>query len=281
MVLDLDAVGKPTEVFTFEYDWKDVVLYALGIGARAAELDYLYDVRGPKVYPTFAVVPAFPVNLAALQSVGGNLLAIVHGGQRIVLHAPIPPCGTLRTTGAVAGIYDRVRMGQVVVETKTTDVEGKLLFETTWSILYRGEGGIGPKPPKRPGDDVKPPSRPPDFTHEEKTSETQALLYRLNGDINPLHADPQLSQMAGFGETPILHGLCTVGHAARAVILNACGGDGDGLRILDAQFRKPVWPGDTLVTEGWKEGGRVVFAVKTKERGEPVITNAIAEVAEF
>jgi acyl dehydratase len=281
MALNPGVVGKTTDALEYRYEWKDCVLYALGIGARAAELDYLYEVRGPKVYPTLAVVPAFPASIAALSQIGGNMLTLVHGGQRIVVHKPFASSGTLRTTATVTGVYDKVKFGQAIVETRTTDAAGALVSETVWSILYRGEGGFGgPPPPKLPGDDVRPPERAPDFTHEESTAETQALLYRLSGDVNPLHADPAIGRMAGFGK-PILHGLCTYGHAARAVILNACGGDGDRLRAFDAQFRKPVWPGDTLVTEGWKEpGGRVVFTVKTKERGEAVITNAYADVKE-
>ena len=280
MPLNPGVVGKTTAPLDFDYDWKDVVLYALGIGARVGELDYLYEARGPKVYPTLAVVPAFPANLTALSDVGGSMLTLVHGGQRIVVHKPLAPSGKLKTTATVTGVYDKVKFGQVIVETKTVDAKGEPVADTVWSILYRGEGGFGgPPPPKMPGDDVRPPERAPDFSHEESTQESQALLYRLSGDINPLHADPAIGQMAGFGK-PILHGLCTYGHAARAVILHACGGDGDKLRVLDAQFRKPVWPGDTLVTDGWKvDGGRVIFTVKTKERGEAVITNAFAEVS--
>jgi acyl dehydratase len=279
MPLNPAVVGETTAALEYRYDWKDCVLYALGIGARASELDYLYEARGPKVYPTMVVVPAFPANLAALANVGGNMLTLVHGGQRVVVHRPLPPSGHLTTSASVTGVYDKVKFGQVIVETKTRDGAGHLVAETVWSILYRGEGGFGgPHPPKLPGDDVRPPERAPDFVHEETTEETQALLYRLSGDINPLHADPAIGQMAGFGK-PILHGLCTYGHAARAVILHACGGDGDKLKVFDAQFRKPVWPGDTLVTEGWREdGGRVIFTVKTKEKGEAVITNAYAEV---
>lgn len=279
MALVPGAAGKSTDALTCTYEWKECALYALGIGARADELDYLYEARGPKVYPTMAVIPTFPANIRALAEVGGNMLTLVHGGQRVVMHRPMPSSGTLKTVATVAGVYDRVKMGQAIVETKTTDEKGALVAETTWSILYRGEGGFGgPHPPRLPGDDVKPPERAPDFVHEETTQETQALLYRLSGDVNPLHADPMIGQMAGFGR-PILHGLCTYGHAARAVIRHACGGDGDRLRVIDAQFRKPVWPGDTLVTEGWKEGGRVIFVVKTKERGEAVITNAFCEIA--
>ena len=278
MPINPQAVGKSTEAFTHEYSWKDTALYALGIGAKATELDYLYEGRGPKVYPTFAVIPAFQPNIAALSDVGGNLLTLVHGGQLVRLHKPIPPSGTLTTTGTVKGVYDMIKMAQAVVATETRDAKGELLFETEWSILYRGEGGFGgPRPPENQKASI--PDRAPDFHVEETTSQTQALLYRLCGDVNPLHADPNVAQMAGFGDKPILHGLCTYGYVGRAVIQSVCGGDGDRLRAISAQFRKPVWPGETLVIEGWKtEGQKVLVRCTAKERNEQVITNAWAEV---
>jgi acyl dehydratase len=125
---------------------------------------------------------------------------------------------------------------------------------------------------------VRPPERAPDFVVEEKIAEEQALLYRLNGDLNPLHADPAIGEKAGFGQ-PILHGLCTYGYVGRAVLHAVCGGDPTRLEALEGQFRKPVWPGDTLITEGWKEDGRVVLRASTKERPDDhCFTNAWAEV---
>ena len=278
MALNPAVVGKSAPPQTHAYTWKDTVLYALGIGATAAELDYLYEGKGPKVYPTFAVVPTFFANIAAMSEIGGSLLSVVHGGQKIRLHAPIPPEGTLTTTATVAGLYDLIKMAQAIVATKTTDSSGKLLFETEWSVIYRGEGGFGgPRPPEN----IKatPPARASDFRVEQKTSETQSLLYRLSGDLNPLHADPAVGQLAGFGK-PILHGLCTYGFAGRAVVQSLCGGDGTRLRSLSAQFRKPVFPGETLVTEGWViEPGKAVVRCTAQERNETVLTNSIAEVA--
>ncbi len=277
MPIDPKVVGRSTEPLTFEYGWRETVLYALGVGAKADELDYLYEGRGPKVLPTFAVIPAFQASLLAMAEIGGNLVTLVHGGQAIRLFKPIPPSGRLRSVATVTGLYDLVRMAQAIITTRTTDDRGDLLFETDFSIIYRGEGGFGGgRPPETPR--ASPPDREPDFHLEEATSETQALLYRLSGDINPLHADPAIGKMAGFGK-PILHGLCTFGHVGRAVIKSLCGGDGNKLRSLSAQFRKPVFPGETLVTEGWTiEPGKVVLRSSVKERNEQVITGSVAEL---
>lgn len=279
MSLDLSTVGYETEPNVFAYDWKATALYALGIGAKKDELDYLFEGRGPKVYPTFAVVPAFPVIGECMTKTGGNLAMVVHGGQSVRLHRPIPAEGKLLTVGKIAGIYDMKRMAQVIVETKTRLESGEELFDTVWSIIFRGAGGFGGKPPPKGEDVAVPKDRPADFRVEEKTTPEQALLYRLSGDLNPLHADPEFAKAVGFEQGPILHGLATYGFAARAVIQGACGGDGSKLKRLDAQFRRPVWPGDTIVTEGWEVDGKIALVTSVKEREEAVMTAAWAELA--
>lgn len=278
MALKPEAEGKTTAELVHEYDWKDVALYALGVGARTRELDFLYEGRGPKVLPTYAVVPSFFACGELLPVLGGDLLGVVHGGQRIRLHKPFAPKGRLTTVGKAAGIYDLKRMAQAVITTETRDDGGDLVCETEWSIIFRLDGGFGGKAPP-PSEKVRPPDREPDFRVEEATSPEQALLYRLNGDTNPLHADPEIGEKAGFGR-PILHGLCTYGYAGRAVLHECCDGDPSRLKSLSGQFRKPVWPGDTIVTEGFWEDGRVVLRTSTKERpGEYVFSNAYAEIA--
>lgn len=279
MALNPEAEGKSTEPIVHEYGWKDAVLYALGVGARAeGELDFLWEGEGPKVLPTYAVVPTFFVNGELFDVVGGDLLGVVHGGQRITLHKPFAPKGKLTTVGTVAGIYDLKRMAQSVITTETRDESGDLVCETEWSIIYRLDGGFGGKGPP-PSAKHRPPEREPDFRVEEKTTPEQALLYRLNGDLNPLHADPSIGEKAGFGK-PILHGLCTYGYVGRAVLQQACGGDPARLKSFAGQFRKPVWPGDTIVTEGWNEDGRWILRASAAERpGEYVFTNAYAEVS--
>lgn len=278
MALNLEAVGKTTKPLIHRYRWQDAALYALGVGATRSELDFLYEKRGPKVLPSYAVVPGFTANMELFDVVGGNMLGVVHGAQKIRLHRAFAPEDTLTTVGKVAGIYDLKRLATSIITTETHNGAGELVAETEWQIIYRLDGGFGgPPPPKT--ERVHTPEREPDFRVEEKTSPEQALLYRLSGDLNPLHADPAIGEKAGFGG-PILHGLCTYGYATRALIQHAADGDPARLKAFSGQFRNPVWPGDTLITEGWKEeGGRVLLRTLTKERPDtPVFANAYAEI---
>ncbi len=281
MTLDLSLSGKPGPPSVLRYTWKDVVLYALGVGAKKTELDLLYEERGPKVLPSFAVVPKFQPMLDLLAKTGGNLAMIVHGGERVVVHAPLAASGELTTTAGIRGVYDMKRLAQVLVDTRSVDAQGTLVAETTSAILFRGEGGFGGDPPPREAPPVeKPRETPPTFSVEEATSPEQALLYRLSGDLNPLHADPEFARAVGFERGPILHGLCTFGFMVRHVAQALCGGDASRLRAFEGQFRRPVWPGDTLVTEGWHvRPDAVALQVKVKERDEVVIAGAWATLA--
>jgi acyl dehydratase len=278
MALDPTSLGFETEPITFSYDFKTLALYALGIGAKRDELDLLYEGRGPRVFPTFAVVPAMPAANACLARTGGDFSMVVHGSQSVRVHALPPPEGALTTVARLKALYDLKRFAQAVVSTETRLPDGRLAFETEWMIIYRGEGNFGgPRPPPGEAPSV-PKDRPADARVEEATSPEQALLYRLSGDTNPLHADPAFAASVGFAEGPILHGLCTYGFAARALVRAALGGDASKLRRFDAQFRRPVWPGDTLVTELWRDGGTVVFRTLAKGRPDPVLTGAWALV---
>jgi len=282
MALNQTFVGKPHEVVTYPYTWKETVLYALGVGAKKDELDYLYEGKGPKVYPGFAVIPSGPALLDALFKLEGNLAMVVFGGQKVVMHKPFAPAGTLKTVATTRGIYDMRKFASVVIDMETKDEKGELVCTTTGTIIYRGEGGFGGEPPPKDDSGISvPKDRPADFRVEEATSPEQALLYRLMGDYNPLHADPDFAKMVGFAEGPILHGLCTYGHMVRHVARAACGGDATKITAFDAQFRKPVWPGDTLVTEGWKLApGKIALTVGVKGKPDAVITNAWATVKE-
>lgn len=281
MALDLSLLGKPGPASSLTYTWKDAALYALGIGAKKDELDYLYEGRGPKMIPSFAVVPTFGPMLERVAATGGNMAMVVHGAQKVKIHAPFAPAATLHTTCKIRDIYDLRRFASVLLETETHDESKKLIATTTWTIIFRGEGGFGgAAPPKEPtGIDI-PKDKPADFSIEEKTTPEQALLYRLSGDPNPLHADPEFAKNVGFERGPILHGLCTYGFMVRHAAKGACGGDATKITGIDARFSKPVWPGDTLVTEGWVVApGKVALRVSVRERSEVVLSNGSVVLA--
>jgi acyl dehydratase len=281
MPLDLSLVGKPTEFEAMTYDFKTVVLYALGIGAKKDELDFLYEGRGPKVIPSFAVVPKFKPMLDLLGRSGGDLSMVVHGGERVRIERPFAPNATVKTRATVRGIYDMKKFATVLIDTETVDESGSLLAKTTSSILFRGAGSFGGEPPpKDEGKITAPKGKEPDFVVEETTSPEQALLYRLSGDLNPLHADPAFAEKVGFAQGPILHGLSTFGFMVRHVAKGVAGGDATRLVEFEAQFRRPVWPGETLVTKGYVvEPGKVALQVSVKERDEAVLGGAWAAFA--
>jgi acyl dehydratase len=277
MPLDVSMVGQAGTPRVVDYTWKDTVLYALGVGAKKEELDYLYEGRGPKVLPSFVVVPMFDPMVQLIGKAGGDFAMVVYGSERVKMHGLVKPNGRLIATATLAGIYDLRKLAVVNVDTKITQ-DDKLVAETRSQIIVRGAGGFGGEtPPKEEKIAEVPKDRPADFAVEEKTSPEQALLYRLSGDVNPLHADPAMAASVGFEQGPILHGLCTFGHMVRHVTKALLGGDASKLSAFGCKFTKPVWPGDTLVTEGWKlDGGRVALQVKVKERDEIVAGNAFA-----
>lgn len=258
MAIDPKCVGAESSVHTLRYDWKTLVLYALGVGAKREELDLVYEARGPKVLPTFGVVPAYSVLMDLLGVSGGSFDRLVHGAQSVTVHGELPPSGELSTRGVITGVYDLKRMTQLVFKTSTS-LEGRLVFESEWSMLVLGEGGFdGPRPPKSPIPKI-PSGAAPSFVFEERVSPEQALLYRLSGDPNPLHVDPAVAKLFNFERGPILHGLATYGFAARALIQSALGGDAARLVTFHGQFRKPFWPGDVLRTEGFEVDGQHVL----------------------
>lgn len=276
MALKLDVVGLKSAPIHHRYDWRDTVLYALGVGAKLDELDFLFEMNGPRVLPTFAVVPSFPAMTVAAAAVGANPAMVVHGEQKIVLHRPIPPAGAFTTLAEVTGIYDKGKGAVVAVDTQTVDEKSEPIFASSFSIFVRGAGGFGGE---RGPETIKadpPGDRAPDFTMTERTLPEQALLYRLSGDRNPLHASPQFASLAGF-DRPILHGLCTYGFAGRAVLRHACGGDPARMKSFAARFAGIVFPGDTLTTEGWQVApGTWTLRTRTQD-DRVVLANATAE----
>ena len=276
MTIDVSAIGWRSEPTKYRYGWQQLALYALGIGAQTAELPYLYEAHGPKVFPSFAVVPAFAHALACVQRAQVSVAAIIHTAQTIRVLSPMGSHGEVSTYGEIVGFYDLKRFSQMLIRTFTSNEQGAPVYECDWMILIRDEGGFGgPLPPKHyttkhPGAVV------PAWSVEQKTTAEQAILYRLSGDRNPLHIDPEVARQAGFERGPILHGLATLGFATRAIVQASCAGQADRIRFIQGQFRKPVWPSETLRTDAWtiddKDGTRHVYATTVVEREELVLT---------
>jgi len=171
----------------------------------------------------------------------------------------------------VADLYDKGKAGVIVLEVTTSDESGRVIFVNRFSVFARGEGGFGGD--AGPKASNNPPSRKPDARKESATLPQQALLYRLCGDKNPLHADPEFAKLGGF-DRPILHGLCSYGIVCKAVVDTALSGDTSRVGRYQARFSGIVFPGETIVTSMWQEGERIVIEARTKERDTPVITNA-------
>ena len=276
MALNLDAVGKKLQPMTFDYTDRDVMLYALGVGAGVDELGFTFE-KELRVLPTFAVVPAFPALASMVGVLQVNPLMLLHGEQRIELRKPIPASGKLTTTPTIRAIYDKGSGALIVVDAETADERGEVLFLNTFAAFVRGEGGFGGDRGPSGARNV-PPEREPDAVVEMPTLAQQALIYRLSGDRNPLHADPGFAKMAGF-DRPILHGLCTFGHVGRAILHKFCDGQPERFKDFEARFSGVVFPGDTIITEMWKEnGGKIIVRAKT-QGADVVLGNAAATVA--
>ena len=265
VAIDPESVGWETPPIEFNYTWRDTVLYALGVGASPdGELDYLYEGRGPKVLPTFCTIPTFVAFDALVDRIACDRTGMVHHSQRIQLFKPVQPDAKLEVRGRVDGLFDLKRMAMTIFVIDAYDHDGEVQMRGQVSLLLLKDGGFGGQRPPR-SERERVPGRDPDFVTRQRIPETQALLYRLCGDFNPLHADPRFATKVGF-DKPILHGLCTFGYAGRAVVGRACDGDPGRLVALQGQFSNPVFPGDTIVTKGWNEGERVILTVTTEER---------------
>jgi acyl dehydratase len=277
MALNLDLIGKKTEKIPFTYDQDAVMLYAMGIGAGVDELDFIYE-KNLKVFPTYAVIPLLPCIIDVMADLGINLPAMLHGEQKIILHGAIPPSGTVYTSGIWDSVYDKGDKGAVLnISLKTHNQSDQLLFENKVVLIDRSAGNFGGDRGPQTERFDPPEGKSPDFRVEYPTSTDQAALYRLSGDKNPLHIDPEFAKQGGL-ERPILHGLCTYGHAGRAILHSVCGSDPSRFKSFAARFMNVVFPGDTLITEGWKvENGRYIIQVKTSE-DKIVLGNAVAEV---
>jgi len=277
-MIDLRLVGKKYGPISFEYTWQDVVLYAMSIGAQAEELPFVYEnVKGGlRVFPSFSVVMGMGLLIDLFKDLEVDLSRFIHGEQTIKLYRPIPPEGKTLVEGEITNIYDKVKGALIVWRKKVMTQGGNPLAETESGVFYVGEGGFGGDPGPKAEVLEPPKGTQPDFTVSSFIPENQAALYRLNGDFNPLHVDPDFAKGGGFPR-PILHGLCTYGHAVRAILYKACEGDVERFKEFKARLSGVVYPGDTLVTEGWMEkGGRYLVQSRT-DRGV-VLSHAYARV---
>jgi acyl dehydratase len=274
-----ELVGKSFGPSVYEYTWRDVILYHLGIGAAPQELEYVFEgVKGGlQVIPTFGVIPAFGVLWQVVEDLNVDVQKVLHGEQTIFADRPFPPQGRLLTTARVEGVYDKGKAALVQVGSETATEPGEVLLRCLAVFFCRGEGGWGGDPgPKAERHEV-PANRQPDFEVSDQTAPNQALLYRLMGDVNPLHVDPAFAAGAGF-EQPILHGLCTFGFAARAILKGACGNDVRRFKEFKARFSKVVFPGETITTRGWQTGPGL-YHLEAGTPGGVALSQAYARVA--
>ena len=273
------AIPEVEQVYTS----KDTILYALGLGfgadpVDAHQLKFVYE-DGLKALPTMPVVLA-PLARAGVD-LGINRTLVVHGEQGLTLHKPVPASGTVVGRTYLEEIIDKgAGKGALLyfrreVANKET---GELVASITSTTFARGDGGFGgPTGPGKPIHEL--PTRAPDLSCDIATLPQAALIYRLSGDYNPLHADPGFAKAGGFPR-PILHGLCTYGVAGHALLRLVCDYDPTRLKRMDVRFSAPVYPGETIRTETWREGaGRFGFRCRIVERDVVAINNGLAEVA--
>jgi acyl dehydratase len=269
MPLNPDAVGTESEPVDTTWDSEDALLYAVGVGAGTDELAFTTENTNgvtQRVLPTFPVVIGWGTSQGSvLRSVGTfNPAMLVHGTQAVTLHRELPVEGKATLTSALVAVYDKEKAAVIVTDTMAVS-DGEPLYTLRSSLFVRGEGGFGgERGPSGPQN--VPPERSPDHEVSYATLPTQALLYRLSGDRNPLHSDPSFAALAGF-DRPILHGLCTYGFTGRALLHALCGSDPARFDHVEGRFTSPVFPGDTLTVRAWETGdGEAVFTTAVDDR---------------
>ncbi|MFN3727642.1 MAG: MaoC/PaaZ C-terminal domain-containing protein [Allosphingosinicella sp.] len=258
------------------YTWKDTILYALGLGYGSdpldeAELPYVYE-RGLQAVPTICNTlahPGFWLDTPALEI---DWVKVLHAEQSIEMHEPLSPDGAVRGSYEIVSVVDKgADKGAILtLEKRLTDIaSGRLLCTVATSVFLRGDGGQGGFGPP-PATATALPDRVPDETVDIATLPQAALVYRLSGDVNPLHADPRVATKAGFRQ-PILHGLATMGVAARALLRARCGSDPARLGSMFVRFSRPVYPGETIRTEIFDTADGIRFRCRVVERDVVVL----------
>ncbi|OQY48045.1 MAG: short-chain dehydrogenase [Desulfobacteraceae bacterium 4572_87] len=277
MALNMSAVGEKIGPLIKEYTWKDVVLYALGVGAGFDELEYVWE-DNLKAIPSFSIAGIFEFLAETAIKANVDLSGILHGEQDIIFHHPIPPDGgTLTTEGEITRFYDKGtdKGALVIAEADTFHSNGQKLFTNAFSLFCRKDGGFGGETGPTEGRVI--PERDPDYVEEDAPSDNQPLLYRMSGDIFALHVNPDMAKASGF-EKPIMHGLCTHGYACRAVIKHLMPGEPERMTRFRVRFSKPLYPGVPIQTLIWKEGdGKANFQTVNAETGEVILDLGVVE----
>ncbi|CAB3700507.1 hypothetical protein LMG26685_05275 [Achromobacter mucicolens] len=265
------------------YDQKDTMLYALGIGLGqdpedTGQLRYVYE-KDLRTFPTMSVILGYPGFWVSDPRSTVDWVKVVHGEQRLTLHAPLPVAGVVTGRTRNTHVIDKgADKGAIIVSERTLhDEDGQCLATLQSSTFCRSDGGFGEG-------DASPQALPaapdgdPDSRCELRIPPSAALLYRLNADRNPLHADPDVARQAGYPR-PILHGLCSYGVAAHALVKTYCGYDAARLTSLNTRFSAPVYPGETLQCDMWRmPDGQIRFIARAKERGIVVMSHGTATV---
>jgi len=280
MALNLNAVGQKLGPLTKTYTWKDVVLYALGVGAGEADLHYCYE-KDLKVIPSFSIATIFDILAQIGIKSNVNLAGVLHGEQELIFHHPMPTQGGLNTEGKITHIFDKGQgKGALIIgESDTFSSDGVHLFTSVCTVFGRLDGGFGG--PQAAKTSVRFPDRDADITVEEHPAAHQPLLYRLSGDVFDLHVDPEFARLAGF-EKPIMHGLCTHGYACRTLVDRLIPGAPEKARRMACRFSKPLYPGVPIKILIWKEKeGRALWRVINAQNGDVVIDNGVFEYGEI
>ncbi len=284
MAIDYDKLlNRHFDEVRQTYTARDTILYALGVGVSmdpmdVAQLRFTYE-EGLAALPTMAVVLATPGFWVKEPDTGVDWVKVLHGEQEMVIHQPLPAATTVTATTRVTGIVDKgADKGALILQERTVrDADsGAELATLTSTTFARGDGGFdGPTTGAR--EVHRLPEREPDLSCDLPTLPQAALIYRLSGDYNPLHADPKVAMAAGF-KAPILHGLCTLGIAGHAIVKTCCDYQPERFRSLKLRFSAPVYPGETIRTEMWRDGDVVSFRSRALERDVVVLNNGRAEV---
>jgi acyl dehydratase len=264
--------------------WQDVAMYNFSVGLGQdpideQQLDFLYEPR-LKVMPSMPVVLGAPGFWSRNPDTGMDWVKIVHGEQGLILHKPLPTEGEIIGRSRVTGLVDRGEGKGALMYSERQVIDannGDLLATLTSTSFLRGDGGFGGPsgPVKQPHPE---PDRAPDITLDLATRPEQALIYRLNTDLNPLHIDPKIAAAAGFPR-PILHGLCTFGTVCHALLKTLCNYDTSRFGKMDLRFSSPVYPGETIRSEIWHEAGGAAFRARVVERDKVVVSNGLFRFA--